>query len=670
MADDEGVLRRRNGGGLSQSFDQTPAGIQAELAVRPREWLVSDVTRFEEMRRIETSYPAGLNFDSSRYKTNMCKFMLKGHRCSSRHCRFAHSGEELRYFRAGFRCVSFHGSDCTDSNCLFLHEGQLTPFEHVKRMRENAERECDCPRLDSRACVCSEDIVPAPLAGERDEEPRSSDDGDHNGNVRLDTGCRDLGYGCPDESCGKRQENELMGTSPRHHDGRSPKSASPNSHLLLPHSPLPMPPRPGISKQSKYRDAGGPWLPKKKAAPSRRKVKKAENAPTLQCTLCGTGMMGQDSYDNHIRGMPHRKKESQQSYVERNKAIERQELERKKAARASVLCGGSYQPCALSTDTPLSNLVPKLSRSTGTLSGGMHDAQDHAAQDHAAYRYGGNSLFNSDSGLGASASHPDPRLTRSSLAFRPVYLPDEDDPFHYQKRHVAPNRMQPADPRLVTTELPLRPDNVYMRRYAALSGTDRLPTDPEAAITDDRVRAPLPGAVNAPENKVSTVMPSADPRLALTYSREHQSQRVAPQSPMLAGPAKYSQMNPNPFGQKQVDNVPLPMIEWEVVKRDTGPDQYPRQQAQKGANLCAATLPTSADAQEVNSEDVVHLDSPMTVNEWRALEEEYMQRGGAEALAFKAVRDACLSGVEGVAEGALHAMKNIGTEPCTGKEGG
>jgi hypothetical protein len=664
MADDRGALRCRNSGGLSQSFDRTPEGMQADLAVRPREWLASDVTRFEEMRRKETSYPAGLNFDASRYKTNMCKFMLKGHRCSSKHCRFAHSGEELRYFRAGFRCVSFHGSDCTDSNCLFLHEGQLTPFEYVKRKRENAERECDCPRLDSRACVCSEDIVPAPLTGERDVEPRSSDDGDHNGNLRLDAVYSDLGHGCPDESCDKRQENELAGSSPRHHDGRSPKSASLNSHLLLPNSPLLVPPRPGISKQAKYRESGGPWLPKKKAAESRRKVKKAENAPTLQCTLCGTGMMGQDSYNNHIRGMPHRKKESQQSYVERNKAIERQELERKKAARASVLCGGLYQPCAAPTDTPLSNLAPQLPRrDTGTLPvSGMHDGQDYAAD-----RYGSNSQFNSERGLGASASHPDPRLTGSSRTFRPVYLPEDDDPYHYQIRPVAPNRIQPGDPRLVTTELPLCPDNVYMRRYAASSGTDRLSTDPEAAITEGRLRAPLPGAVNPPENNISTVMPSADPRIALTYSRAHLGQKVSPQSPVLAGPAKYSQMNPSPCGQKQPDNIPLSMLEWEYAKRDarTGLEQYPRQQTQQGVNLSAATLPTSADAQEVNSEDVVHLDSPMTVNEWRALEEEYMRRGGAEALAFKAVRDACLSSVGGVAEGALHATKNIGTEPST-----
>jgi hypothetical protein len=54
-------------------------------------------------------------------------------------------------------------------------------------------------------------------------------------------------------------------------------------------------------------------------------MKNGRNAAILRCTLCKTGLMGQDSFDSHLRGKRHKQNVAQRGYGTRNTVITEEE---------------------------------------------------------------------------------------------------------------------------------------------------------------------------------------------------------------------------------------------------------------------------------------------------------------------------------------------------------
>jgi hypothetical protein len=447
--------------------------------------------------------------------------------------------------------------------------------------------------------------------------------------------------------------------------------------------------------------------------------KNSKNAAVLRCDICKTGLMGQDSFNSHVRGKKHEQKVAQQKYTNRNKVIadEEEALAARgssqvrpqpvsKSAKAMQKAPTESTPGARSLATAGRSSYPAAPRSSGLAktsivgsreSGGRSDEKEsrpsreaqkydlgvntgHTEQRNAHGDEFGRQSFRPHK---PDAARVDPREHRSYRAsdstavttstdtgFRGSGVAERSEAYRAQyDRRTASNR-QNEDPRLAE-ESRLNRGRRYGEERHTLSTEMSSPGSFSTARTTSQgeflVQPPHPSPL-VPTSEAemrsrsheyrplrdSSVMdasvqvsPNVGAQKSLGPSPDFQKNAFAPSDARGQGYPEHDLSLGDAHSRKGESSTLIDEPEYGGLPADPVDPSY---LAMHGQNGQGRQDPAFVGQRDPLSARDRWLEEPMSVEEWRAMEDNFMEIGGDYALAFKILRESLLNPHVGIEE--------------------
>lgn len=637
-------------------------GINSEWPtskVQRHEWTLQDITTMESMRsKAMESFPGKDVENMKKYKIVYCKFeeTNPGSCSRGRGCVFAHSPFELRYFQSYRTCP--RGESCGTPNCFYLHPGELSPLRAVECRSGPDSIPAQHRKTANTFSTSSSDqkeVFSSVGNGERSESGQkiaASDTQTEAQKPKLANQTDSKGVQIRETKTRLADGNKPLSEHDKPHPFHSESASLASSEILNPSS----------DRESNDKLGRDPVSPNDTPARSgtsvknddayyaeQRKKKKGKKDPTnasvLRCDICKTGIMSRDGYNSHVRGKKHQQRIAQMSYAERNKVIESKERELL-SAKADELSLASEELISAGEKESQTSITPSNRSLTGLPDGAVgSDFSENPPPNDTRLR--------GQSHPGSRPVRHEPETDLASVGFsRPGASQSKvPDLISLDPRVQNPRQPPSSDSSVLLHPMfdPRQPDYGQVFRHGSIPSTARpLPAgDPRAAIP---LSAPTPWrGENGP------ALRSVDPRLngsiqatLADHSAHHVDQRNSSARPN----STLSSYNDREQSQSTPLSGQMPSAFSGSSTGGLAVDGFARMPA------------TRHDTDIVMSDSQLHpgdswLDQPMSVDEWRNLENDHLKAGGIDALAFKVVRDAMLSPHVGLEERDLQTLKDI-----------